>query len=415
MNKDIQLTEDEFRANLKKNPDGTGVMFHTDGKVIVRKELGSIEEQVKLFKKYRKSAAKGGLKEVFVHSRYATKGKVTADNLHPFQVLDGTDGAPELWAMHNGTIKDAKIEDVGLSDTHNFLKYYIAPLVKGRPDLLENIFFQEMIQKYMGNTGTGNKLVFLDSTGRTTYINKDKGVEYKGCWISNTYSGVNTPSKTKPAGYSKPASSYNGSYANGWKKGRVWDNKLKRYVDPKPPATQGKWEGGVWVSPEDQVNSKKSTWPNNSKEEEQRIQDAIDAEDIAAIEEANNEAAITIDSLFSNKEEAQKLTDKAAAASTEKEQKSDDKATTNVTRILDFSKKKEDTDAAEGEATPAEPEEAGATSFELKAVETGIQVVISSLTFMSDKEIYNFVQQQPILAAEAIQEMLLDKELIIAA
>ena len=421
MNKDIQLTEDEFRANLERNPDGTGVMFHTDGKVIVRKELGDTEEQVKLFKKYRKSAAKGGLKEVFIHSRYATKGKVTAENLHPFQILDGKDGAPELWAMHNGTIKDAVITDEGYSDTYNFFKYYLAPLVEGRPELLENIFFQEMIQKYMGHTGTGNKLVFLDSTGRTTYINRDKGTEYKGCWISNTYSNINSPSK-KPAGYSRPANTYNNGYSTtGWKQGMIWNKATETWEWPNSTGRAGYWAGGKWVSTTD----KKSTWPKNSKEEEQKIQDDADAKELAAIEEANKASAggigamdqqgnsITIDSMFQNKEEAQVLTDKVAAASAKKEA---DAAGTNVTRMLDFSKKKEDS-AATKEATPAEPEEADqeAASFELKAVETGLQVVISSLTFMSEKDVYNFVLQQPILAAEAIQELLLDKELIIAA
>lgn len=188
LNKESQITEEQFKKNLEKNSDGTGIMFANNNKIIVKREIDSKDKQVNLFTKYTKAVTETkSLSEVFIHSRLATHGEKDLLNCHPYEVLKGTLKQPELYCMHNGIIGHVDIIEKDKSDTFNFLKYYVKPLLEGRIELLQNSHFQQMISKYIG---TGSKLVFLDSTGLTTFINKEQGTIYKGCWISNTYSGI---------------------------------------------------------------------------------------------------------------------------------------------------------------------------------------------------------------------------------
>jgi predicted glutamine amidotransferase len=188
LNKESQITEEQFKKNLEKNSDGTGIMFANNNKIIVKREIDSKDKQVNLFTKYVKAVTQTkSLSEVFVHSRLATHGEKDLLNCHPYEVLTGNTKQPELYCMHNGIIGTVDLVEKDKSDTFNFLKYYVKPLLEGRIDLLQNSHFQQMISKYIG---TGSKLVFLDSTGLTTFIHKEQGTIYKGCWISNTYSGI---------------------------------------------------------------------------------------------------------------------------------------------------------------------------------------------------------------------------------
>lgn len=183
--KEIGITKEEFKINLNKNPHGTGLMFANHGKVIVRKELSDVNKQVTMFTKYTNSVRKGSIKELIIHSRWATHGNKDEFNCHPYQVLTPQEGK-ELWCMHNGVIQCKTIEETK-SDTFNFLTYYVKPLITNRLSLLDDVHFVEMLSKYIGS---GSKLVFLDSTGKTTFVNKDAGTDYNEAWISNTYSGI---------------------------------------------------------------------------------------------------------------------------------------------------------------------------------------------------------------------------------
>jgi predicted glutamine amidotransferase len=211
LNKESQITEEQFKKNLEKNSDGTGIMFANNNKIIVKREIDSKDKQVSLFTKYVKAVTETkSLNEVFIHSRFATHGKKDLLNCHPYEVLAGNTKQPELYCMHNGIIGTVDLVEKDKSDTFNFLKYYVKPLLEGRINLLQNSHFQQMLSKYIGIV---SKLVFLDSTGLTTFIHKEQGTIYKGCWISNTNSGIST------ADDSRQTNSYNNySYFNNIKK-----------------------------------------------------------------------------------------------------------------------------------------------------------------------------------------------------
>lgn len=351
--KDIQITEAEFRANLSHNKDGTGVMFANNGKVVVKKELGTVENQVKLFNKYTK-ATKSGLKEVFIHSRFATKGAANEDNCHPYQLLDGVN---DLWCMHNGTIT-CEMVDKERSDSYNFLKYYVAPLLDGRLELLDNSYFIEMMGKFIDQS---NKLVFMDGTGKVTYVNKNKGVIYKGLWISNEYSGIKQP-YVAPNNYRSNKYYGGNSYGNGFYEGGDWDEDDNMTVVNKAKAK----DTAIF-----QISKKEETSCELPKKEEK-------------VEVKANDNVIKLPSGLTEKE----IEDKVNAILEEDKVK--------VTKHIDLNVKSN-------------------TTYDNKAVSTGLQLVLTSLKLMSDKDVYNFVIDQPLLAAECLSEALLDKEIIILA
>lgn len=212
-NKESVITQAEFEANLKKNQDGTGVMFAQDGKVVVRKALGKPEAQVSLFMKTMKHFRKGRFKEVIVHSRLGTHGTKDELNCHPYQILNKEEHGRDLWCMHNGVINVTRA-DLSKSDTWHFLNNYIKPTIINNHELLNNENFIEMISKFIGSN---NKLVFLDGEGNTYYVNKCSGTDYNGIWISNEYSGIIkkhiAPVKIYPANDYK-SNNYSGQYGN---------------------------------------------------------------------------------------------------------------------------------------------------------------------------------------------------------
>lgn len=306
--KAIGVTPEEFRTNLTKNQDGTGIMFANHGRVIVKKELDNVGKQVELFEKYTKSVTSGSIKELFVHSRFATHGDKDEFNCHPYQILTPQEGK-ELWCMHNGTIACER-QDKNKSDTYHFLNNYLKPLLVNRVELLDNPFFIEMISKYIG---TGSKLVFLDSTGKSTFVNKTQGVEYNEAWISNEYSGIR-----KPVATYKPTNYYGG--------------RKNAYDD-------GDWDfyGKVPTKkPEIKVN-----------------------ENVCIMPVKNHKPII-------------KLNDK---------------------------KKDQELD--------------GEDTFEEKAVDHGLKLLIAACADMTREEVYNFVLAEPLVASEMLNELLDDTQIVI--
>ena len=80
---DKVISEEDFRLNLNRNGDGTGVMYAQNGKVRVFKEMGSIDEQVALFNKFVGHFKDKRFDALYVHSRLETRGGITEENLHP--------------------------------------------------------------------------------------------------------------------------------------------------------------------------------------------------------------------------------------------------------------------------------------------------------------------------------------------
>jgi hypothetical protein len=176
----------ELKANLLKsaysnNSDGFGGMFLADGKIQTFKELPQNENEViKLWDKFKDMKIPMGL-----HFRFTTNGGTNKANCHPFEVLNKKQHNRDIWVMHNGPQLPTPMIDVNKSDTHQYVKWVLRPMLANNPELIYNNDWKEMIEDSIGS----DKLLFLDgSNGKFTIINEDHGETLDNMWLSNTYS-----------------------------------------------------------------------------------------------------------------------------------------------------------------------------------------------------------------------------------
>lgn len=176
----------ELKANLLKsaysnNSDGFGGMFLADGKIQTFKELPQNENEViKLWDKFKDMKIPMGL-----HFRFTTNGGTNKANCHPFEVLNKKQHNRDIWVMHNGPQLPTPMIDVDKSDTHQYVKWVLRPMLANNPELIYNNDWKEMIEDSIGS----DKLLFLDgSNGKFTIINEDHGETLDNMWLSNTYS-----------------------------------------------------------------------------------------------------------------------------------------------------------------------------------------------------------------------------------
>jgi hypothetical protein len=176
----------ELKANLLKsaysnNSDGFGGMFLADGKIQTFKELPTNENEViKLWDKFKDMKIPMGL-----HFRFTTNGGTNKANCHPFEVLNKKQHNRDIWVMHNGPQLPTPMIDVDKSDTHQYVKWVLRPMLANNPELIYNNDWKEMIEDSIGS----DKLLFLDgSNGKFTIINEDHGETLDNMWLSNTYS-----------------------------------------------------------------------------------------------------------------------------------------------------------------------------------------------------------------------------------
>jgi gamma-glutamylaminecyclotransferase len=148
------------------NKDGYGVSWYEDDRINTFKTLN--------YNRFKGVLATLKDKEIIIHLRNATKGKVTVDNIHPFDIPSGV-------MYHNGTIFSLKgtIQDE-VSDT-----YKLASILNDtKYNKIEDV--EVLLKAIVGDTI--NRLVFMDKTdGKITVINKELGMIEDGIWYSNDY------------------------------------------------------------------------------------------------------------------------------------------------------------------------------------------------------------------------------------
>ncbi len=154
------------------NPHGFGLMaFDTEGRIVVHRRAHTVIDELQaLAHDYRE-------RECVIHLRYGTSGVVDQDNTHPIRITDG------IHLAHNGTVNLARhVQE--RSDTWHLVNDYLRPVLSRRPELLHDSFFHDLVTAWCG---PHNKFVFMDANTRSTVIiNRDKGVERDGLWLSNT-------------------------------------------------------------------------------------------------------------------------------------------------------------------------------------------------------------------------------------
>ena len=171
------------KASLQRcydaNPDGAGFMFAEDKELHVQKGYFTFKEFYKAYKPHED-------KQVLLHFRIKTHGKIDKTNCHPFLVNNG------LGFIHNGIISgygDDKESDT-IAFNNSILKKIVAK--HGNMGLFEDPMV-ELIENVIGYS----KLVFLDRHGNYQIMNEEKGHWNNGVWYSNNSYKKPEPLPTK--------------------------------------------------------------------------------------------------------------------------------------------------------------------------------------------------------------------------
>jgi hypothetical protein len=179
-----------------RNADGFGFMFANRGELVTWRTVDGPEVA---YAEYLRRVAG---REAVLHWRMTTHGATNEENAHPFCL-----GASGVALVHNGML-DIGTPHRGMSDTWHLANLLTPVALAGR------IMDPDMVEMLRGLIGSGNKVALMDHTGAVVIAGRDRGVEHKGVWYSNTY-GWDAPSSllVKQYGTTKY---WRGKYAAGW-------------------------------------------------------------------------------------------------------------------------------------------------------------------------------------------------------
>lgn len=165
--------EDSIYSAIIKNPDGIGLTFPKDGKTVITKQIKNyqpiIDQAIDL---YLNSTV-----PFLLHLRYATVGKNTLSNTHPFAISN------QIAMVHNSTL-EIEPPHRSWSDSRTVAQL-LKHLVKADRDFFNSPLFYSFIEHQAGHS---NRFAFLDSeANEIVIINESLGVEVGGVWFSNYY------------------------------------------------------------------------------------------------------------------------------------------------------------------------------------------------------------------------------------
>ena len=153
-------TKKELRAAFQRNHDGCGFVSETDH----YKSL-DFEDFYARLKKVPKS------ENCIIHFRWATHGKVSIANCHPFY-----DEKSGTWFMHNGILAITPYN--GKTDSETAFRKYLAPTIQ------KYGLYSKELQTVAGNIIDSSKFAFMQDGQIKTF---GRFIEYKGCYYSNLY------------------------------------------------------------------------------------------------------------------------------------------------------------------------------------------------------------------------------------
>ncbi len=170
--KNAVLPEQLLDSAAAFNPHGYGfISYDNNGKLVIRRSATTSSRELHaLYEEFHPQ-------ECVIHLRYGTSGLVDFENTHPIKITD------DIYLAHNGTLNMPR-HTQERSDTWHLVNDYLQPILRNRPQLLHDRFFQELVSSWCG---PHNRFVFVDGAAqKTVIVNRDKGFELDGLWLSNT-------------------------------------------------------------------------------------------------------------------------------------------------------------------------------------------------------------------------------------
>jgi len=166
------FTKEKFNQALKANPHGIGIAYSEGGKLKIEKFITPQERADEI---YNKIANKDSY---LIHLRYATCGKINAENIHPFMITS------DLCVAHKGSLPDYPELNKDWSDTKNFVEGILKPsLQKQGTKIFKTKEFIDFVQEKIGPE---NRMIFVDNEMNYSIANENLWTQIDGCWYSNT-------------------------------------------------------------------------------------------------------------------------------------------------------------------------------------------------------------------------------------
>jgi len=244
--KNVQLPKREILENCwNNNPDGAGIMYPKNGKIVIDKGYMKKNEFFSHIQKLEKKINFTSV-PVILHFRIKTAGKIDPTNCHPFPLssslleMKKIKHITDVGIAHNGIISFCGSSKKH-SDTMTFIKEYLYPLFQDVPDILENNVIKTLIEEatnskfaimtskkvyLLGNFQKKDGVFYSNSTfDKISYIRKyenywenkyDYKEEYVGfCPLCKTY--VSEEEVTKGINEGKGECPYCGRIIHFWK------------------------------------------------------------------------------------------------------------------------------------------------------------------------------------------------------
>lgn len=173
-----------------RNKDGFGYAYVHNDHTVIKKFLDWTE----MAEKYYKDVELHPKSVFLLHWRWATNGKISIKNSHPFALSQG--GA----LIHNGVLR---IE--GMPTETSDSRFLVNNIINRFPQGWESQpWWVDVLEKYIG---TNNKLAMLFDDGGYMIVNErlghwknpNDGTRTGGIWYSNySYDDYKVPSRTRP-------------------------------------------------------------------------------------------------------------------------------------------------------------------------------------------------------------------------
>lgn len=159
------ITDEQFERCWRNNPDGAGLAYVHKGKILIEKELTSVDKFIAKIRACEKISDK-----LIIHFRWSTHGSKSVANIHPFRV------SKDVVFVHNGILSDMPAH-VSKSDTAMFCE-----TLKRLPD---GFIHMRGKRRKIDKATQGSKLIFLDRHNQHKIIHENAGHWKNGNWFSN--------------------------------------------------------------------------------------------------------------------------------------------------------------------------------------------------------------------------------------
>jgi len=181
------LSKETLQTCWNNNKDGAGYMFAKNNQVMIKKGFLTFDAFYNsLIEDYEANNLKNN--NVVMHFRIGTSGGINKEKTHPFPVTNNVDELNKLkttckvGVVHNGILSDYVYDATQFSDTQNFIRDFIHPLIRLARFNLNNDYFKTITTKELKY----NKIILLKNDDSVVMLGdfiEDDGYYYS----NNTY------------------------------------------------------------------------------------------------------------------------------------------------------------------------------------------------------------------------------------